>query len=587
MTAAERRPTKPSPLQRVARLWRSLLVRGASASFRFPVAALCMAAIGFLANSIVAREDYSESQNRWLLALVAGAAASVAFTLFAEGRGARLTVARLAGAFGFLVAFLPICFVEPLWLYGPALLLAAISIVPLAPFIGRGSSREFWDFALWTWLGVALAWVSVLIFLLGCTAILEMIRYLFGIGIRAQAYGHLFATGLGFVGPLFALGRIPHPSDTTREDVATERLAQAVRPLFEWVMAPLVWATAIVIHLYAARILATGDVPSGEIGWLFVTYAALVLALRLALEPYQHKAQLPGRLFLRWWPILLVVPTALFAYALRLRIDDEGWTVARYYAALFGLGVVAAAGMQALRRMRADIRFVAALPPTFLVLSTFGPWGAGAMVERSQTGLIERQFGDALRQGEDAVRALSWNELSRLRSRMDALSEVGRTSRLEAALGAFAGSTGTERLASLERARDQGGATPRADRPVDLGFEARGAIDTSGFDRVIPGVDMYSVPDDTIDPPADTAWLRNGRMTLRYGGTSDEIDLGSVMAGRPSTTSGTAPPFSRDLRSAGGRTVRLRIEVATLGAGDTVTYLKASIALRDGEWAAR
>ncbi len=69
------------------RLPRSLAVRAGQATFRFPAAALAVLAIAAISNWAVWRDLAGDTVVRGLLALTAGAAASIAATLFVESRG--------------------------------------------------------------------------------------------------------------------------------------------------------------------------------------------------------------------------------------------------------------------------------------------------------------------------------------------------------------------------------------------------------------------------------------------------------------------------------------------------------------------
>lgn len=569
---------------RLAGLLRSLVVRSGEATFRFPAAALAILTIAAIANWVVSTDlDAADTVSRWLLGLVAGAAASVALTLWSESRGVSGGTARVAGFGGLAIVGALVAYAHPFLLHGPALTLAILTAVPLAPFIGRGSSRDFWEFALWTALGLTLGWFSVLIFLLGFTAIFEMVRTLFGVGLTSRAYAHLFATGLTLVGPLFALGRVPQPDAVALRDRTGERLERAVRPLFEWVTAPLVLVASVVIHVYAAKILLTGDVPKNEIGWIVLLYSAFVLSLRVGLEPYLDDLAPAARVFARAWALLLVVPLALFAYALGLRVANEGWTVERYFSAAYGLAAAIAALLQLLPRTRSDIRLIVGVLPVLLTLSTVGPWGVVATVGRSQTGLIERDFGVHLRDGAEGMRDLDASQRSVLASRLDALDDVEESDRLARHLDAFADTVPNERVGKIRTLMGEVAAREaEATRSVDQSFSTDGAWDVGGFDRVVPVLGTITGTD-TIDPALH---LEGQTLAVTYRGVTDRFDLiAALPVDRSSTNAGSLPALAVDLRSEDGRTVRLRVAHLRWSATGELLWMQAGVALRHGEWA--
>ncbi|WAP69391.1 hypothetical protein [Jiella pelagia] len=121
----------------------------------------------------------------WLLAsLYGGAAAAVAATLAAEARGWRRSGSQILALAAAVAAGAALYWGGRADNHLPALTAALTLAIPLAPYVGRGGPGRFWSFALWTAVGVALAFLSVLLFVLGLSAILEMIRFLFEVGLR-------------------------------------------------------------------------------------------------------------------------------------------------------------------------------------------------------------------------------------------------------------------------------------------------------------------------------------------------------------------------------------------------------------------
>ncbi|HEY9056247.1 MAG TPA: hypothetical protein VIN77_03770, partial [Aurantimonas sp.] len=297
---------------RFGRFTQSLAEGAGSAALRFPVATLLVVAIAIVSNLAV-RNVYlpNEADFVWLLAALYGAAASsVVAAIFAETRRLPVSVRVVSPIAAALIVGLVIWFGPDLGVTAPPLILAATLAVPLAPYIGRHDACRFWVFSLGTIVGVALAFLSVLLFVLGLSAILEMIRFLLDVGLPNDAYEHIYVTAFALIGPLFSLGRIPRDFDETIAITGDDRLIAGVRILVDWVAAPLVLATAIVLHLYAAKILVTGEVPKNEIGWIVATFAFLLLSLRIASDPFIAGGAWPTRLLARIWALALLVPLA-------------------------------------------------------------------------------------------------------------------------------------------------------------------------------------------------------------------------------------------------------------------------------------
>ncbi|MFD2235880.1 DUF4153 domain-containing protein [Aureimonas populi] len=576
---------------RTARLLRSLGVGARMATARFPVATLLIVAFAVVSNLEVSRFDvpFWPDLPRLLSALGAAAAASVAVRVGLEPRaraGSRsLLILPLAAA---LVLGLGIWSGRPLAIYAPALLPAAILSIPLAPFLRNGTAREFWSFALWTGVGVTLAFLSVLLFLAGLLAILEMVRFLFQVGFGSSAYNHIFVTAFALVGPLFALGRIPQADRVTLE--GEERLVETVRPLFDWVAAPLALATAVILHLYALRIAVTGQMPVGEVGWIVSFFSLLVLSLRVAIHPFLENAALPARLFGRFWALMLIVPLILLALAAWLRIEPHGFTVARYYLVLGGTAAAVAVLLQAFARTRGDIRWLAGIAPLFLALSVIGPWSVGNIVGRSQSDRIEGQFVHGSYLSVDELRP---DEQKILRSRIMALGDVGQLWRM----ARYLPPDQTEARAVLFSRRDDqataflaalGLRTLPGSGPALRSFSASAErpIRLAGYDIAVYARSVGTTPDPR-PPEAISLRFEGAELVVEMAGGQDRFDLTAALGSMPrslfDSREAVSPPVF-DLSSAQGRNARLRFDSLMLGPEGEPAGASVTLLLREAQW---
>lgn len=594
---------------RFGRFTQSLAEGAGSAAIRFPVATLLVVVIAIVSNLAV-RNVYlpNEADFVWLVVALYGAAASsVVAAIFAEARRLPVTVRVVSSISAALLVGLVIWFGPDLGVTAPPLILAATLAVPLAPYLGRHDARRFWVFTLWTIVGAALAFLSVLLFVLGLSAILEMIRFLLDVGLPNDAYEHIYVTAFALVGPLFSLGRIPRDFDEAMPVPGDDRLIAGVRILVDWVAAPLVLATAIVLHLYAAKILITGELPTNEIGWIVSLFAFLLLSLRIVSDPFIAGGAWPTRLFARIWALALLVPLSFLIYAVSLRIAAEGVTLERYYLALAAAAAVIVIALEAVPRARGDIRWMAAVPITLLALSSFGPWGAASTVGRSQTSLIVTDFGwsdEVVGAGIPAADRPA-NVRARLRSRLYALEEAGELDRIlpfldpEAAARyaeAKRGSPGTE----IDRVFAELGLAAPSPLSEFRSFAANAgvAVDLAGFDRALLERAVAVVEDDggasrgASTRPGDVALAISGSdLTIRIGAVEDHVDLAAAIAALPETVFATDPdrlaPPVVDVTSASGRRIRLALRQLSLS-GDTNAILSATLALyyRADDWPA-
>ena len=265
----------------------------------------------------------------------------------------------------------------------PALFVAAVASIPLAPYVRR-EPAGFWAF-IWRLIhAAALAFIAIIVFCAGLSAIFASIDYLFGVDIKSSLYGHIWSIGLGFVGPLFALSLIPTTFPERDEPDAADIFVAGLRILSDFVAVPLLAVYVVILHVYALKILIESELPKGQIGWMVLTFGLAVLALRVVVYPMAVFAWMPTRLFLRWWPIGLVVPLGLLLIALWQRVSIYGVTPERYALGLFALFLGLVLLTQLSARTRDDVRVVPALAALALFVGSFGPWGMFAVSARSQ-----------------------------------------------------------------------------------------------------------------------------------------------------------------------------------------------------------
>ncbi|MCQ0987489.1 DUF4153 domain-containing protein [Jiella marina] len=585
------------------------LARGAETAFvRFPIASFAILAMTLLGNLAAAGFYVPDTRSFvWLMAaLYGGGAASIFAMLLCEGRGLRKLVAHLLTLVVAVIAFVGIYFGGRAESHLPALTAAITLAIPLAPYLGQRDPHRFWAFGLWTTVGVTLAFLSVLLFVLGLSAILEMISFLFETIIGSQAYEHIYTTAFLLVGPLFAIGRIPHDFDEAIE-LGLDRMEASVRILIDWVAMPLVLATAFILHLYAAKIAVTATLPKNEIGWI-VTFAALfVLTLRIAADPFLPDGAWPARIFARLWAYMLVVPLSLAVLAIAIRIDAEGVTLQRYYLALGFAAAILVVLAQLVPRLSGDTRVMAAIPVLLLGLSAFGPWGAASMVADSQVARLVSEFGVRVPGGEAIViRAENEDadEQREMRSRIRALADADRLDRLRPYLEPDL----AERLQAARRGEPENAASvvmsglgiaviPQMSVGRGFGAMRRAEIKIEGFDRAALDRTANAIEGDQADfGPAGgmsdglSLVLDGEQLVARYGGKSVHFPLKAAIDRLPeelfesSTDQNVAPVL--DLTDPDGPRLRLFVRRYIEGMDGDADFLTADVFYRSEDWPA-
>lgn len=364
------------------RLRSSLLqaVQGAgSAVQRFPVAVLCLAAMGIGVNARIADIAIVPEalQGRIMETLGAAVFFNIALTLLIEQRPLPSRRILLASGLTIPLAVLAYAwrpFDDAGYVWQSA---AALSIFAL-PFAGRGRVGP-WNLLLRSFAAAALAGFATLAFLSGGILLAELFRLLFDIGPTWEAYAHVVATAVCVVGPLATLGLLPQAA-TER---ASARIVRPMRSFLSLVLAPMLIAALIVLHLYALRVAIEGLGSQVDMAWIVPVLTVNLWLVRILADPMEGPPHLD--LIRRFWPFALIVPVILFVPAL-WHETARGWTEGVYYAALLVAAGVCVGLVQILKRWRSDLRLFFAVPAVLLLASLIGPWGTASMLMSPPVG---------------------------------------------------------------------------------------------------------------------------------------------------------------------------------------------------------
>lgn len=568
----------------VALGWRAVAAEMLSgtraAASRFPITVLVLLALAVEANLAIAEYgDYRHDE--LIVALLGGAVASLAATLFLEARG--VGSIRHASAAGFAALAFALLFWNDVTLTGqPPLVAALCGLVLLAPYLGRGTGAAFWQFSLRVAMAAILAGLALFLFAGGISAIFASLTYLFGVEVPERAYGHVWAaTGL-FAAPLFGLGQMPRDFTAVPDDRAAEAMDRGMRALGDFVAAPLLIVYAVILHVYAAKIVLTGDVPEGQIGWLVLAFGFCVFGSLIVIHPFLDAARAPTRLVLRLWPLFFPVPLLLLFYALVLRIGEYGVTPQRYFLALFGLGTAAIVLLQLPRRTRGDIRWMAALPVVALLVASFGPQGAKSVSIGSQASRFLELVAEKPVTGERHDEALA---ALRYLAAENALDRVASPD--------MAPESGDDEGSDFRRTAIAWGLDP--DRPqlegghFSVGFNQIAAVQTGEFDLVVPmlhldeGADpvAYSLPDgETV-----TIALAEGAIAIGSDGETISFTFTDADVARLAGQEGGAPPPALTLTAGERRLMLVPTHAGGMAASPArVTIISGTLLLRAGDW---
>ena len=269
--------------------------------------------------------------------------------------------------------------------------MVVLAIIAAIVFLGNAAfwrrerdDRAVWIFTQKVWTGAIFATVGSMIFVAGMLAITQALKSLFGLDIEEVVTHGVLPLGLAILAPAYWLGTIPTASGiaaTLDQDISFE--ARALGFLGTWILAPLTLIYGLIVLAYALRILATWELPKGEIAQLVTPFIAIGTFAWLVLEPSVVGRGPLIRLFKRvWFPIALVA-TVMLLIAVGVRVAEYGLTTERNLLIAFAVAA-AILGLWFAAKPSSDIRIPTAAAAGFFLLSAFVARPAGDISQISR-----------------------------------------------------------------------------------------------------------------------------------------------------------------------------------------------------------
>lgn len=356
---------------------------------RFP-GVLAMAAVAAVAGvALVERQgDDAERLVRWLVAASLGLPLVFALTLAAERSARRVDRALPVLALPVLAG---IFFAWPSWSDPVAgrryvqLSLAFHLLAAWLPFAGARGTNAFWQCNRRLFLRFLLGAVYTLILFLGVSGALAALDQLFGLDVDGDLYAELFIV-LGFIfHTWFFVGGVPR-LDTLEGD---HTYPTALKVLSQFILLPIVVLYLTILTVYLGKVAVTQVWPSGWIGYLVTSVAAVGVLSLLLVHPIREREENRWvATYARWFYVVLLPSIAMLVLAVYKRIDQYGVTENRYFLLVLSAWLAYVAVTFIVRRSASIMRIPISLM-ALAILTCFGPWGAYAVSTRSQLGRLE------------------------------------------------------------------------------------------------------------------------------------------------------------------------------------------------------
>jgi hypothetical protein len=360
-----------------------------STAVRFPFvlfAALAAAVFGVLL------VDDDELWQRWFFPATLGLPLLLALALLAERRAWPATQRALLGLGGILV-LLAFALLWPRWSETAAitrwlqLSVAFHLLVAFLPFVGYDEPNGFWQYNKSLFIRFLTAGIFSSVLYIGLAIAVAALDQLFGVDVEPETYGRLWFVIAFLFNTWFFLSGVP------RDLAALERhggYPKGLKVFAQYILVPLVTVYLAILMTYLVKVIATQDWPSGWIGYLVSSVAAVGIFALLLVYPIREREENRWIVtYSRWFYIALFPAIVMLWLAIWQRVDQYGMTEPRYFLTILSIWLAGIAVYYTVRGSRRILLIPASLC-VLAVVTFFGPWSAYAVSRRSQTHRLEQ-----------------------------------------------------------------------------------------------------------------------------------------------------------------------------------------------------
>lgn len=262
-------------------------------------------------------------------------------------------------------------------------------LVSLSPFAGKGFSLErngFWQFNLNLFMRILLTGVYSGVLYTGLSIAILSFDKLFNIDFIPEIYGQLFFFILGVFNTWFFLSGMP---ENLEELEAQDFYPKGLKIFTQYVLLPLVIIYLLILYLYMGKIIIQWQLPVGWVSYLILGFSTTGIFSLLLIEPLRELEGINWiKKILRWFYLILFPLIILLFVAILRRTGDYGITERRYFVFVLAIWLT----VMALYFTFSKIKNIKIIPYSLCLiafLTSFGPWGAFSMSERSQLSRLE------------------------------------------------------------------------------------------------------------------------------------------------------------------------------------------------------
>lgn len=245
----------------------------------------------------------------------------------------------------------------------------------------------FWRFNKLFFLRILVSVLFSGVLFAGLSIAILSFNELFNADIDGNIYGQLFFFILGVFNTWFFLAGIPQNLNEFYEE---EVYPKALKVFTQFVLLPLVTVYLIILYLYMGKIIIQWNLPEGWVSYLILCFSITGILSLLLIYPIRNYEENKWiKVFSKSFYIALLPLIVLLFIAILTRLFDYGITEKRYFVFVLACWLT----FISLYFLVSKVKNIKVIPISLCLicfLTSFGPWGAFSVSERSQMNRLEK-----------------------------------------------------------------------------------------------------------------------------------------------------------------------------------------------------
>ncbi len=262
-------------------------------------------------------------------------------------------------------------------------------LVSFSPFANKNFSLErkgFWQFNQNLFIRILITGVYSGVLYAGLSVAILSFDKLFDAGINSKIYTELFFFILGAFNTWFFLSGLPENLD---ELEGMDFYPKGLKIFTQYVLLPLVIIYLLILYLYMGKIIIQWQLPMGWVSYLVLGFSTTGIFSLLLIEPLREMEGINWiKKFSKWFYLILFPLIILLFIAILRRTGEYGITERRYFVFVLALWLAVMALYFSVSRLK-NIKIIPYTLCFIAFVTSFGPWGAISLSERSQMGRLE------------------------------------------------------------------------------------------------------------------------------------------------------------------------------------------------------